>query len=212
MTEKERMLSGLPYCDLDPELLHDKARSRQLTRLFNSTTEEQLDYRTELLKQLFGSVGEHICIEPPFRCDYGCNTYIGEGFYANFDCIILDVAPVHIGNNVLFGPRTCIFTPWHPINAEIRNKRIEGGRAVTIGDNVWIGGNVTINPGVTIGSNVVIGSGSVVTRDIPDNVVAVGNPCRVMRPITDEDKRYWTEVYEEYRSLRAKADKKAEVD
>ena len=180
MTEKERMLSGLPYCDLDPELLHDKARSRQLTRLFNSTTEEQLDYRTELLKQLFGSVGEHIYIEPAFRCDYGCNTYIGEGFYANFDCIILDVAPVHIGNNVLFGPRTCIFTPWHPIDAEIRNKRIEGGRAVTIGDNVFIGAGAKIQGPVKIGNNVQIGANTVVVKDVPDNCTVVGARQRVI--------------------------------
>lgn len=199
MTQKELMLAEKLYCSFDSELKKDAARSRKLTRLFNNTTEEQLDYRTQLLKELFGSTGEHIYIEPPFRCDYGSNTYIGENFYANFDCIILDVADVHIGKNVLFAPRVCVYTAGHPIDAEIRNIGVEFGKKVTIGDNVWIGGSSVINPGVTIGSNVVIGSGSVVTKDIPDNVVAAGNPCRVIRPITDEDKKFWQSQYEEYK-------------
>ena len=188
MTEKEKMLAEMLYDSHDPELQADADRSRMLTRLFNNTTEEQKEYRVSLLKQLFGSTGEHIHIEPPFRCDYGCNIYIGESFYANFDCIILDVAKVTIGKNCLFGPRVCVYTPGHSIDAEERNSGIEFGKAVTIGDNVWIGGSAVINPGVTIGNNVVIGSGSVVTHDIPDNVVAAGNPCRVIRPITDKDK------------------------
>lgn len=199
MTQKELMLAEKLYVSFDNELKKDAARSRKLTRLFNNTTEEQLDYRTQLLKELFGSTGEHIYIEPPFRCDYGSNTYIGENFYANFDCIILDVAEVHIGKNVLFAPRVCVYTAGHPIDAEIRNIGVEFGKKVTIGDNVWIGGSSVINPGVTIGSNVVIGSGSVVTKDIPDNVVAAGNPCRVIRPITDEDKKFWQAQYEEYK-------------
>ena len=188
MTEKEKMLAGMLYDCHDPELRDDAARSRMLTRLFNTTTEEQKEYRISLLKQLFGSTGEHIHIEPPFRCDYGCNIFIGEKFYANFDCIILDVARVTIGKNCLFGPRVCVYTPCHPIDPDERNTGLEYGKAVTIGDNVWIGGSAVINPGVTIGNNVVIGSGSVVTHDIPDNVVAAGNPCRVIRPITEEDK------------------------
>ena len=188
MTEKKKMLSGMLYDCHDPELQADAAHSRMLTRLFNTTTEEQKDYRVSLLKQLFGSTGEHIHIEPPFRCDYGCNIFIGDKFYANFDCIILDVAKVTIGKNCLFGPRVCVYTPCHPIDAGERNSGLEYGKAVTIGDNVWIGGSAVINPGVTIGNNVVIGSGSVVTHDIPDNVVAAGNPCRVIRPITDKDK------------------------
>ena len=188
MTEKEKMLNEMLYDFHDPELKADAMRSRKLTRLFNSTTEEQKDYRITLLKELFGKSGKYIYIEPPFRCDYGSNTFIGEGFYANFDCIILDVARVTIGDNCLFGPRVCIYTPCHPIDPVERNSGLEYGKAVTIGDNVWIGGSAVINPGVTIGSNVVIGSGSVVTHDIPDNVVAAGNPCRVIRPITDADK------------------------
>lgn len=199
MTEKEKMLSQRLYQPSDEQLQNDAARSRRITRLFNSTTEEQKDYRTQLLKELFGSTGERIYIEPPFRCDYGSNTYIGDNFYANFDCIILDVAAVVIGDNCMFGPRVCLFTPGHPIDAEVRNSYVEYGKEIHIGDNVWIGGNTVINPGVTVGNNVVIGSGSVVTKDIPDNVVAAGNPCKVIRPITDEDRKYWQNKLEEYR-------------
>ncbi len=199
MTEKEKMLSQELYNSRDKELQADAAHSRKLTRLFNNTTEEQMEYRKDLLKQLLGETGENLYIEPPFRCDYGRNISIGENFYANFDCIILDVAKVTIGKNCLLGPRVCIYTPVHPIDAAVRNSGLEMGREVKIGDNVWIGGNSVINPGVTIGNNVVIGSGSVVTEDIPDNVVAAGNPCRVLRPITDVDKIYWNDKLAEYR-------------
>ena len=191
MTEKELMLAGELYNSFDNELQNDCKRSRQLTRLFNTTTEEQLEYRTELLKELFKKTGEHIYIEPPFHCDYGSNISVGEKFYANFDCIILDVNEVVIGDNVLFAPKVCVFTAGHPIDADVRNSFVEYGKKVTIGNNVWVGGCTVINPGVTIGNNVVIGSGSVVTKDIPDNVIAVGNPCKVLRKITDEDKIYW---------------------
>lgn len=198
MTEKERMLSGKLYIARDEELARDNRKSRMLTRLFNNSTEDQLKYRVELLKELFESTGKNIYIEPPFRCDYGCHISIGNNFYANYDCIIIDVCKVRIGDNVFFGPRVCIFTAGHPIDADIRNTQLEYGKPVTMGNNVWIGGNTVINPGVTIGNNVVIGSGAVVTKDIPDNVIAVGNPCRVLREITDEDKKYWEKQREEY--------------
>ena len=198
MTEKERMLSGKLYIARDEELARDNKKSRMLTRLFNNSTEEQLKYRVELLKELFESTGKNIYIEPPFSCDYGCHISIGNNFYANYDCIVIDVCKVRIGHNVFFGPRVCIFTAGHPIDADIRNTGLEYGKPVTIGNNVWIGGNAVINPGVTIGNNVVIGSGAVVTKDIPDNVIAVGNPCRVFREITDEDKKYWEKQREEY--------------
>lgn len=193
-TEKERMLAGDLYLAQDEELRNDFHRSRQLTRLFNQTTEEQIDYRKQLLKELFERTGEDLYVEPPFHCDYGCHITVGENFYANFDCIILDVGKVTIGSNVMFAPRVGIYTAGHPIDAEVRVRGLEFGTAVTIGDNVWVGANTVINPGVTIGSNVVIGSGSVVTKDIPDNVVAVGNPCRVLREINETDKHYWTEL------------------
>ncbi|WP_066891658.1 sugar O-acetyltransferase [Clostridium nigeriense] len=200
MTEKERMLSEKLYIANDSELKADAKKSRMLTRLFNNTTEEQQKYRVELLKELFEKTGESIYIEPPFRCDYGSNISVGNNFYANFDCVILDVCKVEIGENVMFAPKVCIYTAGHPIDAEIRNSGLEFGKSVKIGNNVWIGGSAVINPGVTIGDNVVIGSGSVVTKDIPDNVIAVGNPCRVLREITEEDKIYWEKQKEEYYS------------
>ena len=198
MTEKEKMLAGDLYMANDKELKADAKKSRVLTRLFNNTTEEQKEYRKELLKELFKKTGDNIYIEPSFKCDYGCNISVGNNFYANFDCIILDVCNVDIGENVFFAPRVCIYTAGHPIDAEVRNTGLEFGKAVKIGNNVWVGGSTVINPGVTIGNNVVIGSGSVVTKDIPDNVIAVGNPCRVLRKITEEDKVYWEKKKEEY--------------
>ena len=198
MTEKERMLAGELYKAEGEELAKDNKKARRLTRLFNNTTEEEQEYRVKLLKQLFASTGENIHIEPPFRCDYGCHINVGNNFYANYDCIILDVNKVNIGSNVFFAPRVNIYTAGHPIDAEVRNDMLEFGKAVTIGDDVWIGGNTVINPGVTIGSNVVIGSGAVVTKDIPDGVIAAGNPCRVLREITEADKRYWRQLREEY--------------
>lgn len=197
-TEKERMLAGDLYLANNEELRADFRRSRQLTRLFNHTTEEQIEYRKQLLKELFEKTGEELYIEPPFHCDYGCHISVGENFYANFDCIILDVGKVKIGKNVMFAPRVGVYTAGHPIDAEVRVRGLEFGTAVTIGDNVWVGANAVINPGVTIGSNVVIGSGSVVTKDIPDNVVAAGNPCRVLREITESDKTYWTQLETAY--------------
>ena len=200
MTEKEKMLSGNLYMANDQELKADAKKSRMVTRLFNNTTEEQKEYRAELLKELFKKTGDNIYIEPSFKCDYGCNISVGNNFYANFDCIILDVCNVDIGENVFFAPRVCIYTAGHPIDAEVRNTGLEFGKPVKIGNDVWVGGNTVINPGVNIGSNVVIGSGSVVTKDIPDYVIAVGNPCRVLREITEEDKIYWEKKKEEYYS------------
>lgn len=198
MTEKELMLSEQLYIAKDEELGRDNKKSRMLTRLFNNSTEEQQEYRVQLLKELFKSTGERVYIEPPFHCDYGCNISLGNNFYANFDCIILDVCQVNIGENVLFGPRVCIYTAGHPIDQGVRDEGLEFGKAVTIGNSVWVGGSTIINPGVTIGNNVVIGSGSVVTKDIPDNVIAAGNPCRVIREITEEDKIFWEQKKEEY--------------
>lgn len=193
MIQKKRMLAGELYIAEDPELDKDRHKNRTILHELNQTSHLQLERREELLKDLMGNIGENFKIQTPFYCDYGNNIYIGDNFFANFDCLILDVAEVHIGNNVMFAPRVNIFTAGHPIDAEVRNTKLEFGTTVTIGDNVWVGGNVTINPGVNIGDNVVIGSGSVVTRDIPSNTVAVGNPCRVIREITEADKEYWKE-------------------
>lgn len=185
MTEKEKMLSGELYNSLDEELQRESRAAKNLTRLFNQTTEEEQEYRAALLRKLFEKTGKIIRIEPPFHCDYGYNIRIGENFYANYDCIILDTCEVIIGDNVLLGPRVGIYTAGHPVDPATRNLGLEYGKPVRIGNNVWIGAHTIVNPGVVIGDNVVIGSGSVVTRDIPDNVVAVGNPCRVLRSVTD---------------------------
>jgi maltose O-acetyltransferase len=198
MTEKEKMLAGKLYRAQDAELATAFAKAKKLTRQFNQASEDQLSYRDELLKELFEKTGPKIYIEPPFRCDYGCHTSIGDNFYANYDCIIIDVCKVTIGSNVFFGPRVGIYTAAHPIDPGVRNASLEFGKPVTIGNDVWIGASVIVNPGVTIGNNVVIGSGAVVTKNIPDNVVAVGNPCRVLRPIGEDDRMYWKERQEEY--------------
>ena len=198
MTEREKMIAGQFYRDQDPELVAGRRKARLLTGAFNATGPDELDRRQELLRELLGGVGEKFYIEPPFRCDYGYNIRLGERFYANFDTIILDVAPVTIGSDAFLAPRVGIYTAAHPIDAAARNAGLEFGKPITIGDSVWIGANVVINPGVTIGSDVVIGAGSVVTKDIPDHVVAVGNPCRVLREITDEDRAYWQKLREEY--------------
>lgn len=198
MTEKKRMLSGELYSPKDKELAEDFIRAKRLTRLFNNSLEEQSDYRVRLLKELFRKTGENVWIEPPFYCDYGCHISVGENFYANYDCMILDVCDVVIGDNVFLAPRVNIYTAGHPIDPGVRNMQLEYGRRVRIGNNVWVGGNTVINPGVTIGDNVVIGSGSVVTKDIPSDVIAVGNPCRVLRQIGAQDKEYWEALAEEY--------------
>lgn len=199
MTNKELMLMGELYkLNDDKELNEDFMRARRLTRLFNSMTEEQMEERKEIIKELFKSTGENVHVEQTFHCDYGCHISVGENFYANYDCIMVDVCEIIIGDNVLLAPRVGIYTAGHPIDAAVRNEGLEFGKPVIIGDNVWIGGNAVINPGVTIGSSVVIGSGSVVTKDIPDHVVAVGNPCRVLRKINEEDKIYWEKEREKY--------------
>lgn len=199
MTEKDRMLAGKLYIGQGEELMKDRKKCKRLLWLYNQTTEEEQEYRRELITELFENIGESFQIETPFHCDYGCHISIGENFYSNYDCIIIDVCDVKIGNNVFFGPRVGLYTAGHPIDAEVRNTMLEFGKPITIGDSVWFGGNVVVTPGVTIGSNVVIGAGSVVTKDIPDNCVAVGNPCRVLRPITEEDKAYWKALEREYR-------------
>ena len=203
MTEKEKMLAGHLYIAADEELERDNKKARRLTRLINNLTEEETEESQRLFRQLLGSVGRNFQIVPPFRTDYGCHTYIGENFYANYDCIIIDVAKVTIGDNVFFGPRVSIYTAGHPIDAGVRNSQLEYGKEVKIGNDVWVGGNTVFNPGVTVGNNVVIGSGSVVTKDIPDGVVAAGVPCRVIRKITEEDRAYWEKEAQRYRPFEA---------
>lgn len=182
-TEKEKMITAEPYNPADPELVAERTEARRMIRLYNQTLETEEEKRTEILKEFFGTTGEMIYIEPNFRCDYGYNTHVGENFYANFNCVILDAAEVRIGDNCFIAPGVHIYTATHPLNAKERISGIEYGKPVTIGNNVWIGGGAIINPGVQVGDNVVIGSGSVVTKDVPGNVVVGGNPARIIKEI-----------------------------
>lgn len=191
MTEKEKMLRGKPYKSFEETLLNERQHAKELLFDFNALRPSEIKERNGIIKNLFGKTGESFFIEPPFRCDYGYNIEIGENFYSNYNCIILDCAKVTIGNNVFLAPNVGIYTAGHPIHYEPRNEEYEYAFPISIGNNVWIGGNTVINPGVNIGDNCVIGSGSVITKDIPANCIAVGNPCRVIREITDEDKNYY---------------------
>ncbi|MED3963063.1 maltose acetyltransferase domain-containing protein [Niallia taxi] len=182
-TEKEKMLAGEMYNPADPLLSEERNKSRQTVRLYNQTLETEGEKRTKILKELLGSTGENIYMEPNIRFDYGGNIYVGENFYANFDCTILDVCEVRIGDNCMLAPGVQIYSATHPLNATDRNSGREYGKPVTIGNNVWIGGSAIINPGVTIGNNAVIASGAVVVKNVPDNVVVGGNPARIIKHI-----------------------------
>lgn len=177
------MLHGERYHAGDPELVKDRLNARRLTRLFNQSLETDDTQRSELLKEMFGSTGKNLYIEPAFRCDYGFNIHVGENFYANFDCVFLDVCEIRIGDNCFIAPGVHIYTATHPLNAEERISGVEYGIPVTIGHNVWIGGRAVINPGVKMGNNVVIASGAVVTKDVPDNVVVGGSPAKIIKQI-----------------------------
>lgn len=181
--EWQKMLRGEIYEALHPEFLRRLENTRDLLWEYNSLRPSEEKRREEIIRNLLGSCGEKFHINQPFRCDYGCNVYIGENFFANFNLTILDEGEVHIGDNVFIGPNVSIYTACHPLNPEERNTGVEWAEPITIGDNVWIGGSVTILPGVTIGNNAVIGAGSVVSKDIPAGSLAVGNPCRVIRKI-----------------------------
>ena len=183
MTEEEKMRSGVIYAPGAPELARLRARAKKLVFDYNATSPENTGRLQVLLKELLGCLPEGIHLEPPFYCDYGCYIKAGAWFYANHNCVILDAGGVEIGEDVLFGPNVGIYTSGHPLDPALRASGQEYALPVRIGDRVWLGGNVVVNPGVTIGENSVIGSGSVVTRDIPANVIAAGNPCRVLRSL-----------------------------
>lgn len=191
MNQKERMLNELPYKAWMDGLEEERMENALKLYDYNSCRPDKKEEMTKMIKDILGKTGENVCFMQPFRCDYGKNIEVGENFFANYNAVILDVGKVTIGKNVMFAPNVSIYTAGHPLHPDSRNSGYEYGIPVTIGDNVWVGGSVVINPGVTIGNNVVIGSGSVVTKDIPDNMIAVGNPCRVIREITEEDRKYY---------------------
>ena len=198
MTEYEKMISGQLYdaSKIEPEFKPKK--SRALVQEINRLSLLESDKIVELEKQLFGTTGEQLYVNPPLYVDYGFNTRIGERFYANMDCIFLDVAPITIGDDVMFGPRVSLITATHPIDSGVRVRGLEYGQPIVIHNRVWLGAGVIVNPGVTIGENTIVGSGSVVTKDLPANVIAVGNPARILRKITEMDRKFWEEKEKDY--------------
>lgn len=182
-TEKEKMISGENYFPGDKELISDRKHAKDLCFQYNSLPDSEKQKRKDILKRLLGKFESIISIESNFFCDYGYNISIGKYFYVNHNCVILDCAKVTFGDRVLIGPNCGFYTALHPIDAKERAKGLENAKPITIGNDVWIGGNVAVLAGVTIGDNVVIGAGSVVTKDIPSNVVAFGNPCRVVKNV-----------------------------
>lgn len=189
MTEKEKMLNGMLYhADSDPTLIAERNEAKELCQRYNLLSPSDSDGQRKLLLRLLGATGERFAVTAPFWCDYGYNIELGENFYSNHNLVILDCAKVSFGDNVFIAPNCGFYTAGHPIDAEERNSGLEYAYPIRVGNNVWIGGGVQVMPGVTIGNNVVIGGGSVVVKDIPDNSLAVGNPCRVIRSITEDDK------------------------
>ena len=185
MTEKEKRDAGLLY---DPNgLTEELLQCKEQCYDFNALRPSQLEEKAEIIRNLFGKTGESFLIQAPFWCDYGSNIEIGEAFYANHNCVILDCAKVTFGDHVFVGPDCGFYTALHPMDAEQRNQGLEYARPITVGDDVWFGGGVRVLPGVTIGAGTVIGAGSVVTKDLPDHVLAAGNPCRVIRKITGNE-------------------------
>lgn len=189
MTEKEKAQAGFLYnANYDPEIIEDITRCNDLCHEFNQIRPSDRSAQEVLLKQIFASMGEHVIVNTPFWCDYGYNTSVGDYFFANHNCQILDGGKVTFGDHVFIGPNCLFTTAEHALDAQQRNEGLEVALPITIGNNVWFGAGAMVLGGVTIGDNTVIGAGSVVTKDIPANVIAAGVPCRVIREITEEDK------------------------
>lgn len=192
MLLKERMNNGLLYQADDAELMNEQLQKLEKLYDFNETRPSQMDKRTQLLKEMFAQIGNDCYIEPPLRSNWACShVYFGDCVYANFNLTLVDDSNIFVGNNVMFGPNVILATAGHPILPELRELAYQFNADIHIGNNVWIGGGAIVLPGVTIGDNSVIGAGSVVTKDIPPNVVAVGNPCKILREISDKDKEYY---------------------
>ncbi len=182
-SEKEKMLNGENYNAYDEILVKERASARRAVREFNDISEDEQEKREKKIREIFGKAGKNVYVESHFKCDYGYNISVGDNFYANFDCVFLDVCSIEIGDNCFVAPGVHIYTATHPLDAAERTSGIESAKPVKIGDNVWLGGRTVVNPGVTIGNNVVIASGSVVVKDIPDNVLAAGCPAKIIKKI-----------------------------
>lgn len=191
MNQKERMLAGLPYKAWLDGLAEEQIENKKKIYEYNLCPPDQSEKIEKCIRNILGKAGKNVTVLAPFHCDYGKHIEVGDNFVANYNCVILDVGKVIIGDNVMFGPNVSLLTAGHPVHADSRNSGYEYGIGISIGKNVWVGGQTVVNPGVSIGNNTVIGSGSVVTKDIPDNVVAVGNPCRILRAITAADRDYY---------------------
>lgn len=197
--QRKRILSGKMYNDHTPELVEARAKAVVLTDEYNASYGKEPAVREEILRRLVKSAGEGAFFEPGFRCEFGFNITLGKNFYANFGCVLLDPGEIMIGDNVLFGPRVSIYTARHAYNAEERAAGACFAKPVKIGNNVWVGGGVHMDHGITIGDNTIIGAGSIITRDIPANVVAAGLPCRVIREIGEDEKTdYFQMLQQEY--------------
>ena len=198
VTNLQRMLAGKLYISADEEISKLQRQTAELLFEYNALVPQAEVRRDELLTQLLGKRGINCVIKPPFHCDYGFNIEVGENFFANFNCVILDDCKITIGDDVMLGPSVQIYTAAHPIDAEVRCQLLEYSKPIAIGNRVWIGGGAIINPGVTIGDNVIIGSGSVVTKSFPNDVIIAGNPARIIRSIKPEDQIYWQQLAKEY--------------
>ena len=197
-TEKEKMIAGELYFANDPELVADRMFARSQSQIINQA--ESVELRSQLLKETFGRTGKKIYMEPVINFDYGYNIFVGENFYANFNCTFLDVSTIEIGDNCMFAPNVQLYTATHPLHPVKRNSGLEYAKPIKIGDNVWLGGGVIVTPGVTLGNNVVVGAGSVVTKSFPDNVVIAGNPARIIKTVEEEP------LEESLETLRQKID------
>ncbi|EME8135273.1 chorismate mutase [Enterococcus faecium] len=197
-TEKEKMIAGELYFANDPELVSNRMFARSQSQIINQA--ESAELRSQLLKETFGRTGKKIYMEPVINFDYGYNIFVGENFYANFNCTFLDVSTIEIGDNCMFAPNVQLYTATHPLHPVKRNSGLEYAKPIKIGDNVWLGGGVIVTPGVTLGNNVVVGAGSVVTKSFPDNVVIAGNPARIIKTVEEEP------LEESLETLRQKID------